>query len=422
MSTNGGASPGNKSVVRVVVEAPRPVILLVAGIFVNRAGSFFTTFLVLFLRQIGFTPREMPLILLGIGFVTPIGALLGGWLSDRISRKASLIISTIMSSVWLAVIGLVPIRAVVLVGLVFAALSVQSYLPAASAFLVDHTPERDRVPIFAFLRLALNLGAVVGLLIASAVAAHGINTLFTISSCAYAAFALLLAMGLPSTRVAEPEKNRSPPVWRTRLPWRLVIFYGAVVIINMVYVQFNSTVALSVSERDGVRAYALLLTLNGLIVIFCEMPLSAVTRRLSWWIPLATGTVGMSVGIVVWGNASGYGLATTGVVLWTIGEMLFSPVAASATAALSPPDRVGLYQGYLAMALAIAYGLGPAAGTFVYGISPSFLWLCCLAAGALACAGFFAASRFSLAAMRVQRESVGPGPERRSGIYNADME
>jgi MFS family permease len=412
LSANEGATVNNKSVVRVVADAPRPVIVLVTGVFVNRAGSFFTTFLVLFLRQIGFTSHEMPLVLLGTGAVTPLGALLGGWLSDRISRKASLIISTTMSSVWLAVIGLASMRAVVLIGVIFAAMFVQSYLPAASALLVDHTAERDRVPIFAFFRLALNLGSVAGLLVAAAVAPHDIKTLFIISSCTYATFSVFLAVGLPpAARGAGAGEDRAPQGGHRQIPWRLTIFCSAVAVSNMVYVQYNSTVALSVSGRHGVRAYALLLTLNGLMVIFCEMPLSAVTRRMNWWIPLTAGTIGMSVGIVVWGSAGAYGLAITGVVLWTVGEMLFSPVAASAAAALAPSGRVGLYQGYLAMVQAIAYGLGPAVGTFVYGFSPSVLWLSCLAAGALACAGFIAAGRISPAAMRVHQEPTGPGAE-----------
>ncbi|GAA2429076.1 hypothetical protein GCM10010405_09830 [Streptomyces macrosporus] len=179
------------------------------------------------------------------------------------------------------------------------------------------------------------------------------------------------------------------------MPLRLVVFYGSIIAVTAVYVQYNSTVALGVSELHGPSAYAFLLTLNGALVILCEMPLSGFTRRLPWWIPASAGSALMTVGIVVSGAARPYPLIAAGVVLWTVGEMLFSPVVSSATATLAPPDRIGRYQGYLSTVQAVAFGLGPAAGTFLYGVDTTLLWLCCTAVGALACLGFLSAGRLA---------------------------
>lgn len=381
------------SVLRVVRNAPRPVWVLVTGVFMNRAGSFFATFLVLFLKQLGFTPRQMPLILLAVGIATPVGSLLGGWASDRFSRKISLIGSTALASVGLAVIAFSPNRPVALAGVFFAALFAQAYLPAASALLVDHTAERDRVPMFAFFRLALNLGSTLGPLIAAVVARGGVKPLFLISSCMYALFSLLLWFGLP--KAVTTLRAVTPAVPGGRVPLRLVVFYGSIIAITAVYVQYNSTVALAVSGRHGASGYAFLLTLNGILVILCEMPLSGVTRRLPWWIPTSIGTVMMTGGIVLSGAARAYPVVAAGVVIWTVGEMLFSPVVSSATASLAPPGRVGRYQGYLSTVQAVAFGLGPAVGTLLYGVSTGLLWLCCAGVGTLACLGFFSADRSS---------------------------
>ncbi|MFB9462712.1 MFS transporter [Streptomyces cinereospinus] len=381
-----------RSIAAIVRHAPRPVWVLVTGVFLNRAGSFFATFLVLFLQQLGFTPREMPAILLAVGVATPLGSLMGGWASDRLSRKTSLVGSTLLASCGLGVIAAAPNKTVALAGVFGAALFAQAYLPAASALLVDHTEERDRVPVFAFFRLALNLGSTVGPLIAAVVAQHSIRPLFLISCCMYALFSLLLAVGLPSVRGAARVRPKSTGT-DAGIPPRLVVFYLSIVAITAVYVQYNSTVALSVSEAHGPDAYAYLLTLNGALVILCEMPLSGLTRRVAWWIPALAGTVLMTVGIVLSGAARPYAAVAAGVVIWTVGEMLFSPVVSSATAALSPPDRVGRYQGYLSTVQAVAFGLGPAAGTFLYGTDTRMLWLCCAGVGALACCGFVAAGR-----------------------------
>ncbi|MBW1595851.1 MFS transporter [Streptomyces sp. JJ38] len=384
-----------RSVLRVVRDAPRPVWVLVAGVFLNRAGSFFATFLVLFLKQLGFTTQEMPLILLAVGIATPMGSLLGGWASDRLSRKASLVGSTVLASGGLAVIGMSPNRPVALCGVFATALFAQAYLPAASALLVDHTKEEDRVPIFAFFRLALNLGSTLGPLIAATVANDNLKTLFVISSCTYAAFSLLLWLGLP----AVPSRARTADARRAAggglPPLRLILFYGSIIAITAVYVQYTSTVALAVEEGHSASAYALLLTLNSGLVILFEMPLSGLTRRVPWWIPAAIGTLLMTFGIVLTGVAGPYWLIAVAVGVWTVGEMLFSPVVSSATAALSPPDRVGLYQGYLATVQAVAFGLGPAVGTYLYGIGTGLLWLSCSVVGLLACLGFLGVSRWA---------------------------
>ncbi|MFH0516159.1 MFS transporter [Streptomyces sp. M41] len=381
-----------KSIFAIVRHAPRPVWVLITGVFLNRAGSFFATFLVLFLEQLGFTTKEMPVILLAVGVATPLGSLMGGWASDRLSRKTSLVGSTLLASCGLGVIALAPNKSVALAGVFGAALFAQAYLPAASALLVDHTEERDRVPVFAFFRLALNLGSTLGPLIAAAVAKDSIRPLFLISACMYALFSLLLMVGLPSVRGTEKVRAQAKAAGEG-IPLRLIGFYLSIVAITVVYVQYNSTVALAVSGSHGADAYAYLLTLNGTLVILCEMPLSGLTRRVAWWIPALAGTVLMTVGIVISGAAGPYPAIAIGVVIWTVGEMLFSPVVSSATASLAPPDRVGRYQGYLSTVQAVAFGLGPAMGTFLYGTDARTLWLCCAGLGALASLGFIAAGR-----------------------------
>lgn len=154
---------------------------------------------------------------------------------------------------------------------------------------------------------------------------------------------------------------------------RLLAFYFSVLAITMVYVQYSSTVSLSVSDAHGASAYATLLTLNGVLVIAGELPLSSWTRRLDWWILLAVGIVLMAVGIALSGAAAAY------------------PVIA--IAAVSPPDRIGRFQGYLGSVQAAAVAFGPAAGVAVYGWSPQALWVGCLVVGGVALVAIVAAGR-----------------------------
>lgn len=384
----------DRPVLRVILDSPRPVWILVCGVLLNRAGSYFATFLTLFLQQLGFSLRQMPLILLVVGLAIPCGSMLGGWASDRFSRKMSMVGTTLLAAAGLALIGLAPNREAALVGVFVAALFAQSYLPAASALLVDHTAKRDRVPVFAFFRLALNVGAAIGSLLAVVLAPHGLDLLFLVDALTYLIFSVVLLVGLPdSRRAADPSVTAngdggSAPTTRA-VHLRLLAVLGGVLGVTMVYVQYSSTVPLAVARYHDAAAYAGLLTLNAVLVILVEVPLSSWTRKLPWRVPLVLGTGCMAGGIVVCGAVRPFPVVVAGVVGWTIGEILFSPVVASAVAALASADRIGIYQGYLATVQAAAFALGPAAGTFGYGANPALLWILCLAVGALAAASFW---------------------------------
>ncbi|GHH69070.1 MFS transporter [Streptosporangium violaceochromogenes] len=390
----------HRPVLQVVLRSPRPVLILVAGVFLNRSGSYFGTFLALFLKQIGFTLQELPLVLLGVGVVIPLGSVIGGWLADRFSRKASLVGTTLMAAVGLGVIGAAPGRDVALLGVCVAALFAQAYLPAASAVLIDHTEPQDRVPTFAFFRLALNLGAAIGPVIAIAVVPYGLERLFLISAVCYLLFGLIMLFWLPAERRAGTTDRAAGAVRQGRNvpPDRhssrhLPVFLAAVFGITLVYVQYSSTVSLAVSRLHDVESYAALITINAVLVILVELPLSGWTRRLPWWRPLVLGTVLMAVGIPLSGAAGPYWLIVIGVLTWTVGEILFSPVIATAVADLSADDRIGRYQSYLSTTQACAFAFGPAIGIFVYGIGPALLWGGCLVVGALCVLGFVGSGR-----------------------------
>ena len=403
---------GHRSVLRVVLGAPRPVWGLVAGVFINRTGSFFSTFLVLFLRQLGFSLSQMPVVLLVVGVATPCGAMLGGWAADRFSRRASLVGTTVLAALGMALIGLSPSRMIALAGVFVGALFSQAYLPAASAMLVDHTPERDRVPMFAFFRLALNAGAALGPVLAALLAPHGLKLLFVVSACCYLTFAVVLAVTQKAAPARASAAARSAAAAPGRAPVTMLAFYAAVLGITVVYAQYSSTVSLAVSAVHGTSIYATLLTLNAVLVIVAELPLSSWTRRLPWRTPVLAGILAMAGGIAISGAFRSYPVIALGVVIWSVGEMLFSPVVSTAVAALSPADRVGRYQGYLATVQAVAFALGPAVGVLAYSYSASVLWVGCVVVGALAgLADAFAGGRTAAAVPRPAEVRVPAGQD-----------
>ncbi|MDX6676384.1 MAG: hypothetical protein QOE31_436 [Solirubrobacteraceae bacterium] len=391
---------------QVLRGAPRPVWVLIAGTFVNRVGSYFSTFVVLFLTERGFGAGTLPLVLAAIGASAVAGSLAGGWLADRIGRKRTLVGSMTASSIALCALALVSGHVAVVAAVCVVALCTQSYVPAASALLVDHTAPADRVPLFALFRVALNLGAALGPLIAGVIAAASYDALFFVDSATCLLFGLLLLAGLPTDRpareAAAPAASASTAptgtARRTRRgrPAPVALLCFATVGVTMVYAQHSSTLALQLTANGlSTQFYGLLLAVNGLLVVIGELPLAALTRRYEPTRPMLAGVLLMSGGMALCGLLPTAAAVLAGVAVWTLGEMVLTPVALGAVAAMSSPERVARDQGLVAAAQTLGFSAGPVVGVIAYASDPRLPWLGCVALGAASALAIAAARRIA---------------------------
>lgn len=412
------AEAHRRSVLAVVLSEPRPVWILATGTFVNRAGSFFATFATLFLIHRGVSLANLPMVLAGIGAASMAGSLAGGWLSERVGYRNVLVVSMFASAAFLMLLGTAPDMALIVTAACLTAFSAQSYLPAASALLIEHSRPEDRVTIFAFYRLALNVGAAVGPLIAGFVATRSYTLLFSLDSLTSALCGLLILAGIRSTRDGRavqggkpaepladplttaaddglPAGHRAETLLRTTgqapRPGAAARALCCVLFaVAMVYVQYQSTVPLELLRHGySPMMYGVLLTVNGCLVIVAELPISSVTRRLPWHATLITGVLTMTLGVVAAGLARSALVLIIAFAIFTIGEMIFAPVANAAVAQLSAPGRAARYQGLLATAQTLGFTLGPVAGTALLSHTPTGLWTAVLALGCLCSAAIY---------------------------------
>jgi predicted MFS family arabinose efflux permease len=405
-----------RSVLQVVLHTPRPVRILILGIFVSRTGSFFATFATLFLTNRGFSLRALPAVLVAIGVSGMVGSLAGGWLADRIGHRATLVLSMLASAAAVAMLVASPTHALIVVAVCSVALCTQSYTPAASALLIVNTEPVDRVPTFAFFRLALNVGAALGALIAGVIATRSFTDLFAVEAVAYTTCALIIFLGLRDARtesdpaavdeaLAEAADAGQPPAElpavaptaappaRHLPPWLLcLLLFG----VAAVYAQYQSTLPLQLVRHGYSTAfYGALLALNGVLVIVFELPISSVTRRLPWVLPIMGGVLLMTAGLVVAAMVTLVAVVAIAFVAFTAGEMVFAPVANAAVAELSPPGTEARYQGLLATAQGLGFSLGPAIGTTAFAFSRHALWLGTSVTSCLLAAGVYSVWRIS---------------------------
>ncbi|WP_035850950.1 MFS transporter [Kitasatospora azatica] len=385
-----GTSP-RRSVATVVRHAPRPVKLLVTGVFVNRLGSFFATFATLFLQSRGFSGALLTYALTAIAAASMIGSWAGGVLAGRYGNHRVIVLSMAASSASLVLLSQAHQHLTVGLAVCLVSTTSQAYVPAASTLLAAHSSPEDRVPIFALFRLALNLGSAVGPLLAGLLALHSFTTLFAVNAATCALCAAVLQWGARSRSGSDGPQQQDEPAPDDRAgaaerarTGQVRILCGLLFVVAAVYALHLSALPLQLTA-DGQSAafYAMLLSVNGFVVLGGELPISSVTRRAPWRVPLAGGVLVMATGLVLAGLLRQSWAIIGGIVLFTVGEMIFAPVANAAVAALAPQSQLARYQGLLAVAQTAGFTIGPAVGVALWNEARHGFWIGVLALAAV---------------------------------------
>jgi MFS family permease len=96
---------------------------------------------------------------------------------------------------------------------------------------------------------------------------------------------------------------------------------------------------------------------------------------------IALGYLLTGAGFALTGLAHTVPLLAATVVVWTLGEMISSPVASSYAVQLAPEQYRGRYLGLFMMMWSLGMVIGPPAGTVVFEHNPTAVWIACGALG-----------------------------------------
>jgi MFS family permease len=161
-----------------------------------------------------------------------------------------------------------------------------------------------------------------------------------------------------------------------------------------VYSQNVSTMPLHIREAGfSPSTYGLLQSLNGVIIVFFELPVIAWTQRHDRLRVVALGELLIGLAFATLLFADTIPLLVAMVVLWTLGEMIESPVASAVVADRAPTHARGRYQSAFGSMFGIAWIVGPLLGTLAYSVDRTALWIGCGVLGLVAAALSIAAGR-----------------------------
>ena len=358
---------------------PGPVWILSAGTFVNRFGSFVAVFLVLYLRDRGYSIAEAGLVVSFYGVGNVIAAGVGGWTADRFGRRNALALSMFSSAATLLLLSQATSLPLIIVLTTLAGLTGEMYRPAAAALLTDLTPAGERIPAFALNRLAINLGFAAGPAVAGLLAERSFFLLFLGDALTSAAFGVIALTTLPEgVRVRRGEERRGEAV-RTMLRDRAFLFFLVSSVLGaFVYFQSQTTFPLHVRASGLSDAdYGLLITLNGLAIVLFELPLVAITQRFPYRPVLTLGSLLVGLGFALNAVANDLPELALTVLIWTLGEIMYAPVASAYVADIAPEHLRGRYQGAWGLTWGLAYVFAPALGAAIFAWSSDALWLIC---------------------------------------------
>ncbi|MFF3437246.1 MFS transporter [Streptosporangium sp. NPDC002721] len=370
-------------------ESPRAVRALLFGGFISRLAAFIQIYLVLFMTDRGFSATQAGLALGVYGAGAVVGSLAGGSLSDRLGARAVTLISMGGSALLIVSILYAPSYAMILAA-VFAVSTVgQFYRPAAQTMLTELTPRHRVVMITAMYRLGLNLGMTAAPLIGAALLSVSYNALFWGEAAAALIFGGIVMFALPkrapraarAAAKAAAEAQEAPGEGRggylaVFADWRYSMYLVAMLLTSVVYCQYTATLPLDISAAGiSLWWYGAAVSLNGLIVITCELAMTKVVQK--WPIRL-TALLGLglvSVGYAIYAISPLPIWFMLGTLVWTLSEIIGGPTT-FAYPALAGPERLrGRYIGAMQSVFGLGTAIGPVIGTLVWFQVGRSVWL-----------------------------------------------
>ncbi len=363
---------------------PPAAWMLFGGTFISKFGSFVIVFLAIYVTRQGYSAAQAGLTISAYGFGSLFSGPVGGLMADRLGRRNAIAVSVFSSAA--AMLGLSQAHGLsaILPLAAFAGFTSELYRPAAAALLADLTPAGQRVPAFAMNRLAVNAGFAAGPAVGGFLAERSFFYLFLGDAITSIAFGIIALLALPEGERAGRATDGESWVRAVVSDRSFLVFLAASTVGVIVLVQAFSSFALQVTDRYSGAVFGSLISLNGLLIVFLELPIASVTQRLRPRRVMAVGFLLLGAGFGLVSVAVSIPLLAAAVVVWTLGEITYMPVAGAYVADVAPVHMRGRYQGAWGMTFGIAFVVGPALGTAVYAFNPTVLWLSCIVLGGLA--------------------------------------
>ncbi|GLW66935.1 MFS transporter [Actinomadura rubrobrunea] len=394
------------TVLATLREMDGTVRVLVLGNLISNLASFLNAFLVLFLTDEGFTAWESSVVFTALMIGRISGSAVGGAAADRFGYRRVIVGSMVGTAVLTAALVHVPNMWAGIAVAGGAGLTATAFRPAAQAWVVELTPKDRQVMVFSVMRLTFNVGSTLGPMGAALLLTYSsFATLFYVdaaTSLAFGVVALVLLRSVETRRAGGAEDGRADRAGYRQVlaDRRFVVVVLGLFLTAIAYIQSSAALPLYVTGSGRTeRVYAMLLTLNGAMVILFEVLLSKWTQRLPIGLPMAAGMALLGVGHLLYTGPDALAMLLLATMVWTFGEVVAAPSMMAYPGLVAPAHLRGRYIAAATVPQQIGYAIGPMIGIAAWQAWGSGVWLltgaCGLAAAVLVAAGAGVARRRS---------------------------
>lgn len=317
----------------------------------------------------GVSAVTVGLIWLVAGALSAVGQWAAGELADRVGRRRVMLTSMLLRTLNLFGLGLAvgrPDTSIFIIGALCVGNGVLRafFDPVAAALVADLAPAERRVAAFSLQRVGINLGWAAGPAVHSLAAGVPYATLF-LASVPVTLIATLLVVRLHDVPGATSSRKTNLRELLAFLEDRaLVRFLLATLAFYLLQVQLYQTMSiyaartLHLSRSD----VGLLYTLNGLLVVFLQMPAVHHIQRLGTRRALILGCVGYALAYGSVALAVGHVSLLLCIAAVTLAEIVTAPAQQTTVTGLAPAGRIGAYTGLFGLTQVVSQSIGPVIG------------------------------------------------------------
>ena len=339
-------------------------VLPIAAISFTYSASFSTFWVyvgIYAVEGLHWPASRVGLLFLASAPAAAVANYLSGRVSDRIGRKPLIFWSFLASAANLALLAWLGGTRAVAFGLII----LQGVIgaPAFSldrVLVADVVDVADREPGFATVRVATNLGALVGPpLGALLVYAGGWNAFLLGIAALGIAGAILTAALLRETRPAPQDRPGSLRQVARDRPFALLLVSTLLAFTD--YCGFETVLPVIAVSVYGLApsTWGLLFVISPALVVLCQLRLTRATSRISPGPRLAGATLLMGLPFLLLLVSTSVGVIAAVIALFIVGEMVWMPTSQAVAAELAPVETRGTYFGALAAMTGPAWTLAP---------------------------------------------------------------
>lgn len=339
----------------------REIWILTFVTFINRAGTMVLPFLSKYLKEdLHFSYSQIGTIMVFFGLGSMLGSWLGGKLTDKIGFYKVMVFSLFTSGLAFWILKEINTFYGFCAGIFIVMAIADMFRPAMFVSIGAYAKPENRTRALTLVRLAVNLGfaagpALGGLLIMKL----GYKMLFWIDGLTCIVSILFFAF-LVKEKKNSIEKNetvlskskviKDAPFW---------IFLITCVITGILFFQLFTTIPIYQKEQFNLTEFqtGLLMTLNGLLVFFLEMPIVSLVEKkhINKAKMVAYGCLGMTLSMAMLLLNFWSGIFVIMMILFSFSEMFAFPFSNSFALSRAPKGQEGRYMAVFTMSYSLAH-------------------------------------------------------------------